>query len=106
MRRSGLQLPAGVTLENFDEDAFLAVAPTLTIIEINAGVSQPLGLKGELFFDTDDDRDNFIFLATRSSTGVWFCTGADLFQLPAQGAGTTFNEIGNSCYPTAFAGGD
>jgi hypothetical protein len=91
------------TLRSFDEDAFLAVAPTLDIIEVNAGVSRPLGAVDEIYFDIDSSRPAFVFIATRSESGTWFCSGGDVFRIPATASGPSLAEIGPTCFPSAFA---
>ncbi len=90
------------TLATFDEEKFLAVAPTLDIIEINAGVSTPIGTEGTVYFDTDPKRPAFLFVATRSASGTWLCTGGDLFTVPNAAEGSTLDEVGNSCFQSAF----
>ncbi len=92
----------GETLASFDEDDFLAVAPTLEIIDIRAGVSRPLGVPGIIYFDTDRRRPAFLFVATRSASGTWFCAGGDLFTVPATATGARLADVGPTCYPSAY----
>ncbi len=90
------------SVAGLDEEAFDAVAPSIAMVEIRAGVDQPSGAVGEVYFDIDPQRRRFVVLATRSASGTWFCSAGDLFAVPLLTTGGTLTEAGLGCYPEAF----
>ncbi len=90
------------SIAGLDEDAFDAVVPSVAMVEIRPGIDQPSGAVGEVYFDIDPTRRRFVFLATRSASGTWFCSAGDLFAVPVLTTGGTLTEAGLGCYPEAF----
>ncbi|MFQ5554876.1 MAG: hypothetical protein ACE5GC_05845 [Acidimicrobiia bacterium] len=93
----------GESLARLDETAFGNLLTLALADEIRAGTDNPAGTLGTVYFDRDPGRRAFLFVATRSASGTWFCSAGDLFIAPSRAAGGTLGVAGRLCWPEKFA---
>ena len=76
----------------------VAAAPRLTFVgaDIAADLSEGTGT---VYFETRGDDDQFIYVATQSASGRWFCAGVVPHQTALAADGTDLAEIRNICFP-------
>ncbi|MCP3975373.1 MAG: hypothetical protein GY720_12890 [bacterium] len=76
----------------------VAVAPRLTFVGHNVGADLT-GASGIVYFDTRSDDDQFIYVATRSESGRWFCAGITPHTSAIAADGLLLSEIAEVCFP-------
>lgn len=75
-----------------------AVAPRITFSGHNVG-AQLDGGTGIVFFATRADDDDFLYVATQSATGRWFCAGVTPHQSAIAADAFDLEDISGICFP-------
>lgn len=78
----------------------VAEVPRLTFQQHEVG-EEITGAEDTVYFALPADDDQFIYVATRSETGRWFCASAVPHRSVAAADGTSLTEISETCNTTA-----
>lgn len=84
---------AGVTGEDL-----VAQAPRLSFVGQEVGI-EPIGVSDVVYFDTRADNDRFIYVATQSASGRWFCAGITPHRAAIAADGFVLADISGICFP-------
>lgn len=88
----------GQSFAGISGEDLVATAPRLTFVGHNVGADLT-GDSGVVYFDTHDDDDQFIYVATRSASGRWFCAGISPHTSAIAADGPILSEIAGVCFP-------
>lgn len=88
----------GQSFAGISGEDLVSAAPRLTFVGHEVGADL-IGASGIVYFDTRSDDDQFIYMATRSASGRWFCAGITPHSSAIGADGLVLAEISDVCFP-------
>lgn len=92
---------AGQSFDGVAAEDLAARAPRLTFVSHDVG-AELTGEVGVVYYATRQDDDDFIYMATLSASGRWFCAGVTPHRAAIAADGFDLTEISEVCFPESL----